>query len=74
MFLFDVAVTNSWIIHKHLCIELERKTMTYLEFMMGLAFSLVERWDFGWQVVVFIYNSQLGTYSLNKVKGGRHPC
>ena len=74
MFLLDVAITNLWILHKYLCVALEKKAMTHLEFMMGLAFSLIKKWGSSRQGVVSIYNSSLGTHTLDKVKGGRHIC
>ena len=48
--------------------------MTHLEFMMGLALSLVEKWGSGQQGVVSIYSSRPGTHMLDKVRGGWHIC
>ena len=42
--------------------------MMQLDFMIGLAFSLMEKWGLGCQGVVSIYNSRRGTHTLDKVK------
>ena len=48
--------------------------MMHLEFMIGLAFSLMEKWGLGRQGVVSIYNSCPRTHTLDDVKGGLHIC
>lgn len=74
MFLLDTAVTNAWVIHKHECEQLGRPSKTHLDFIRLLAYSLMSGWQRDRCGVVSIYNSNPGTHSLDKVRGGRHQC